>query len=195
MHYQSLALVLSVVIVSVKEMSREIKKLIEARASWGANFAGILIGFSITITALLVAQANEKMANLPQYGYTLAAFIYSTLAFLSVYDWSERATEIEPLVEKQRSFFNASCFSCTGYWSVMLGLVYLTSLIQLRTLNYPFFISFGFLVYRFIVDFYDFMWVILKGKKLGGIILLVLLFSFIIISVLTIPKEPFLALL
>jgi hypothetical protein len=264
------------------EIIKDIEDLIEARARWYAKFAGILIGFSITIAVLIVAQANEEMATLPQYSYSLAAFIYSALAFFSTYTWYGRAIEnwylfswdkvpgndsaklqkflkedlnidwvenaeihksidgktifiskdeksaeiiidteedkatlkinedrthdlkvknvegkqnIFETSEKQKCFRYASLFYYTGYWSLMLGLVYLTSLIQPPTLNYAFFIPLAFLVYTFIVNLRESMWEIRGGNKLNGIILLVLLILFIIISVLTIPKDPFLALL
>ena len=71
----------------------------------------------------------------------------------------------------------------------------LSNLVQFQTLNYPFFIPFVFLLYTFIINLYESVWEILEREKLNGIILLVLLIVFIIISVLTIPVEPFLALM
>ena len=97
--------------------------------------------------------------------------------------------------KKQRRFLYGSIFYYTGYWSILLGLIYLTSPIQLQTLNYPFFIPFAFLLYTFIINLKESVWEIRKRNKLNGIILLVLLILFIIISVFTIPIKPFLALL
>jgi hypothetical protein len=260
---------------------KDIEDKIDARARWYAKFAGILIGFSITIAVLIVSLANDEMANIPQYSYCLAAFIYSALAFFSTYTWYGRAIENWPLFswdkvpgtdsaklqkflkedrnidwvenakilksidgktifiskdkksaeiiidteeekatlkigdetqylkvknvdgtlnifetsEKQRCFRYASLFYYTGYWSLMLGLVYLTSLVQPPTLNYAFFVPLSFLVYTFYINFQESKHEIREGNKSNGIILLVLLFLFIIISVLTIPTEPFSVLL
>ena len=105
-------------------MSIDFKEIIETRARWYANFGGILIGFSITIAVLIVALANEEIVKSPQYGYSLAAFIYSALAFFSTYTWYGRATEKS---EKQSwDFLYGSIFYYTGYWSILLGLIYLT---------------------------------------------------------------------
>lgn len=174
-------------------MSIDFEEIIETRAKWYANFGGILIGFSITIAVLIVALANEEIVKSLHYGYSLAAFIYSALAFFSTYTWYGRATEKS---DKQKKYYlYGSIFYYTGYWSILLGLIYLTSLIQIKTVNYAFFISLAFLSYTFIINLYESVWEILKREKLNGIILLVLLIVFIIISVLTIPVEPFLALM
>lgn len=183
-------------------MNDDFDGIIETRARWYANFAGILIGFSITIAVLIVTQANEGITKLPQYGYSLAAFIYSALAFFSTYTWYGRATERIGATEdsesiklarkkKRDAFMIGSIFYYTGYWSVLLGLIYLTTLIQLQTLNYPFFIPFVFLLYTFVINLKESLWEILKGEKLNGFILLVLLFVFIYISYKTIPLDPF----
>jgi hypothetical protein len=169
---------------------------IEHRAKWYANFAGILIGFSITIAVLIVTLCDNNIPNLPQYGYSLAAFVYSALAFFSTYTWYGRAVEYgqENQSEKQdKAFQKASLFYYTGYWSILLGLIYLTSLIQLEAVNFAFFIPFVFLVYTFWRNLRESLWEIFKGNRSNGILLLVLLIVFIVISVFTIPLEPFLA--
>jgi len=176
----------------MSEDSKELTKEHEHRARWYANFAGILIGFSMSIAVLIVALVNEGIEKVPQYSYSLAAFIYSALAFFSTYTWFGRALE-QP--EIKRYYRIGSLFYYTGYWSLLLGLIYLTTLIQLSTLNYPFIIPCAFLLYTFIINLKESVIGILKFSKLDGILLLVLLILFIIIAVLTIPIEPFLALL
>ena len=167
------------------------------RAEWYANFAGILIGFSITIAVLIVTLCDDTVPNLPQYGHSLAAFIYSALAFFSTYTWYGRVIEYtkENKPEKRdKAYRNGSLFYYTGYWSMLLGLIYLTSLIQLQ-LNFAFFIPFVFLVYTYLISLYESFYEISNGNKSNGFILLVLLTVFIVISIFTIPIEPFLAVL
>lgn len=176
-------------------MSNELEEALVDRASRYAEFGGILIGFSISIAVILLALADEKILRFPLYSYSLAAFIYSALAFFNTYTWYGRV--IEKSTRQRWHFLIGTCFYCTGYWGILLGLVYLTTLIVFsQTLNYPFLISFAFLVYTFLIDGYEFMWEILKGsEKLTGIILLGLLIITIYLAISTIPKEPFCVLL
>lgn len=172
-------------------MSDDLKKTIEHRTSWYARFAGILIGFSITIAVLIFTVANEDIAKSPQYGYSLAAFIYSALAFFNAYSWYGRAYESSERLSK--AYLYGSICYYTGYWSILLGLIYLTSLVQIPTLNYPFLIPFVVLLYTYVINLIEFGKTLYdKKSRLDGIILLVVFVIFIFISYRTIPIEPLL---
>jgi uncharacterized membrane protein len=171
-------------------MNRSLETRIKTRASTYAGFSGVLIGFSIAIVVFIIALANDEVANSPQYLYSLSAFVYSALAFFNSYTWFERAEEQS---EKQWwHFLFGAFFYYTAYWGLLLGLVYLTSLIKLQSLNYPFLISLMFLGYTFTINLYEFACEIYDKDKdtKYGIIFLVLFIMVLIISFLTIPKEP-----
>jgi hypothetical protein len=202
-------------------MENNSEKTLVDRAQRYSEFSGILIGFSITIAVLIIALANEEIAKQTLYIYSLSAFIYSALAFFNAYTWLGRATEKSPKTSGNstkaykeesvtitknksksskrqcRALLIGAFFYNTAYWGIILGLIYLTSLITSQTLNYPFLIALGFLAYTFTINMYEFVWEIIadKGITSHGIILLALLIMAIIFSVLTIPVEPLLAIL
>lgn len=154
------------------------------RAEHYARFAGILIGFSITIAVIIVVLAKEEMKTPPLYSYSLASFIYSALAFFNTYTWYGRAIE----QRKRSSFLIGSFFYYTGYWGLLLGLVYLTSLISFgQAINYPFLVSIAFLLYTFAYNGYEFLWEMIKGKRSTGIIFLLFLIFAIGVTILTVP--------
>ena len=175
-------------------MSNDLEDILADRAKRYTKFVGILIGFSITIAVIIITLAYEKIPESTLYSYSLAAFIYSALAFFNTFTWYGVATEKTEM--QRRAFLYGTIFYYTGYWGILLGLVYLTSLIlSPPTLNYPFLISLAFLGYTFIINGYEFVWNIWKGERSWGIIFLVLLIIPIILSFLTIPKEPVVVLL
>lgn len=166
-------------------MSKNSENIFERRASRYAEFCGILIGVCMAITVLIIALAIDKIPESVKYNYTLAAFVYSALAFINTYTWYGRATEESE--SQNRAFLCGTFFYYTGYWSLLLGLVYLTSLIPFsEQLNYPFLIALIFLGYTFVINCYEFLWLIMNGSKTTGTLFLTLLIITIAISYLTI---------
>jgi len=165
--------------------SSKLERKYVTRAEWYSRFAGILIGFSISIAVIIVVLAREDIRTPSLYNYTLASFIYSTLAFFNTYTWFGRAVE----EGKERPFLIGSLFYYTGVWSLLLGLVYLTSIISFqRTINYPFLVSITFMLYTFLYNGYEFLRAIIKSKKkLEGTIFLLFLIFVIFIAIFTIP--------
>lgn len=178
-------------------MSNILEEAIDIRTKRYANFAGILIGFSISIAVIIISLTPEKVSTSTHYCYSLAAFVYSSLAFFNTYTWYGQASEESEEPKKQRKyFFYGTLFYYTGYWGILLGLIYLTSTITFhQTLNFPFLISLAFLGYAFALNIYAFLWQIFYGERTWGIILLALLSITIFLSYSTIPREPVVELL
>ena len=151
------------------------------RAKVYLKFSGILIGCSISIAVIIIGLANERMISSPFYNYSLAFFIYSALAFFNTYTAYGRVSENSSKTDFY--FLYGTFFYYTGYWSLLLGLIYLTAQISFsQPINFPLYVSLLFLGITFVWNIYEFLWEIIKGRKLvrklAGVMMLVFLIMF-----------------
>ena len=111
-------------------------------------FTGLLIGFSITFTTILLTSSSEEIKNNIFFEYAIAAFVISAFTFLQstefFIDFTGGINDI---------FYDiASYCYYIGYLSMVLGIVYL---LKLFDINYALWISYFFLVVSFIIFISD----------------------------------------
>jgi len=114
------------------------------------NFAGVLIGFCVTLVTILLALSGEGIKSSPYFEYSIAGFIASTFFWIQAYEWY-----VHYLGSKEEiSFYKGSyCYYC-GYLAMILSIIYL---LKLFNIGIGFYFSFAYLAYSVcmtIVDLY-----------------------------------------
>ena len=93
-----------------------------------SNFAGLLIGFSITFTTILLTLSTKEIKNSIFFEYAIAAFITSALTFLQSSEFFIYFTRNK----KDINYDIASYCYYIGYLSMVLGIVYLLKLFDIN---------------------------------------------------------------
>lgn len=130
-----------------------------------SNFAGLLIGFSITFTTILLTLSTKEIKNNIFFEYAIAAFITSAFTFL-------QASEFFIYFTRNKNDIHydiASYLYYIGYLSMVLGVVYL---LKLFDINYALVVSYIFLGVSFIFLIDDSRIAIFREKKLIDIVCL-----------------------
>ena len=123
-----------------------------------SNFAGLLIGFSITFTTILLTLSTKEIKNNIFFEYAIAAFITSAFTFLQSSEFFIYFTRNK----KDIHYDIASYCYYIGYLSMVLGVVYL---LKLFDINYALVISYIFLLFSFIFLIIDTKIAIFRDKK------------------------------
>ena len=144
--------------------NNEIKYKIDASKQY-SNFAGLLIGFSITFTTILLTLSTKEIKDNIFFEYAIAAFITSAFTFLQSSEFFIYFTRNK----KNINYDIASYCYYIGYLSIVLGVVYL---LKLFDINYALLISYIFLVVSFIFLINDSIIAIFREKKLIDIVCL-----------------------
>ena len=131
-----------------------------------SNFAGLLIGFSITFTTLLLTLSTEKIRVNIYFEYAIAAFIISAFAFLFSSEYFIYFTR----EKKSRNYDLASFYYYIGYVSMIFGVIYL---LKLFGIYYALIISYIFLAMSIYYYISDYIIAIRRDKKMGDVICLI----------------------
>ena len=123
-----------------------------------SNFAGLLIGFSITFTTILLTLSTKEIKNNIFFEYAIAAFVTSAFTFLQSSEFFIYFTRNK----KDINYDIASYCYYIGYLSMVLGVVYL---LKLFDINYALVISYIFLLFSFIFLIIDTKIAIFRDKK------------------------------
>ena len=123
-----------------------------------SNFAGLLIGFSITFTTILLTLSTKEIKDNIFFEYAIAAFITSAFTFLQSSEFFIYFTRNK----KDINYDIASYCYYIGYLSMVLGVVYL---LKLFDINYALVISYIFLLFSFIFLIIDTKIAIFRDKK------------------------------
>ena len=124
-----------------------------------SNLAGLLIGFSITFTTILLTLSTKEIKDNIFFEYAIAAFITSAFTFLQSSEFFIYFTRNK----KDINYDIASYCYYIGYLSMVLGVVYL---LKLFDINYALLISYIFLGISFIFFIRDSIITIFRDKKL-----------------------------
>jgi len=96
------------------------------------NFAGVLIGFCVTLVTILLALSGEGIKSSPYFEYAIGGFIGSTFFWIQTCEWFAHYVGTKEESKKERRFYIASyCYYC-GYLAMTLSIVYLLKLFNIR---------------------------------------------------------------
>lgn len=123
-----------------------------------SNFAGLLMGFSITFTTILLTLSTKVIKDNIFFEYAIAAFITSAFTFLQSSEFFIYFTRNK----KDINYDIASYCYYLGYLSMVLGVVYL---LKLFDINYALVISYIFLLFSVIFLIIDTKIAIFRDKK------------------------------
>jgi len=103
------------------------------------SYSGVLVGFSLTLIALLLTLSGKEIKQSPFFEYAIAAFFVSSFGFLNSTEWfikyirnrldPRKTDEDEKEIENAHDY--GSYFYYMGYLSMVLGTVYLLKLFEL----------------------------------------------------------------
>ena len=133
-----------------------------------SNFSGLLIGFSITFTTLLLTLSTQEIKDNIFFEYAIAAFIISAFAFLQSSEFFIYFIRIKNDI----NYDLASFFYYIGYISMVFGVIYLLRLFDIYLALWVSYLFLAISIYYIITDY---IVAIKRDKKVKDILCLILI--------------------
>lgn len=126
------------------------------------SYSGVLLGFALTLIALLLTLSSKEIKQSPFFEYAIGAFFISSFGYLNSSEWfikyirdSLESKKVEEKREIEKSYEYGSYFYYLGYLSMVLGTIYLLKLFELNRIvmffGYP---ALFYTFYYFVIDGY-----------------------------------------